>query len=207
VEPGRPFLTYYDDATGERTELSYATFANWVAKTANLLVDGLDLAPGETVGVVLPDHWQTVVVAFGAWRAGARVVTGTGDVTFAAEDALGGLDRAAIREVVGVSLRPMAAPLSRVWPGVTDYAAEVAAYADRYDADATATAAPVAEADALAESLGLDERSRVLVDGGDLLLAALAASRRGAGLVLLGSVAKDLDRLRETERVTHSLGR
>ena len=36
-DPARPLLTFYDDATGERTELSVATFANWVAKTANLL--------------------------------------------------------------------------------------------------------------------------------------------------------------------------
>jgi uncharacterized protein (TIGR03089 family) len=193
VDAGRPFLTYYDDATGERTELSYTTFANWVAKTANMLVDGLDLAPGETVGVVLPDHWQTVVVAFAAWRAGARVVSGPGDVTFVAEDGL----LSTSREVVEVSLQP----------GLNDYAAEVAAYGDRFDGDATTDVAPVAEADALAGSLGLDGRSRVLVDGGDLLLAALAASRAGAGLVLLGSPPKDLERLMTTERVTQSLGR
>ena len=40
TDPTRPLLTFYDDATGERTELSGATLANWVAKTANLLVDG-----------------------------------------------------------------------------------------------------------------------------------------------------------------------
>src|SRR5688572_3007266 len=36
VDPTRPLLTWYDDATGERTELSGATLDNWVAKTANL---------------------------------------------------------------------------------------------------------------------------------------------------------------------------
>ena len=46
-DPTRPLLTWYDDATGERTELSGATLANWVAKTANLLVDGLGLGPGD----------------------------------------------------------------------------------------------------------------------------------------------------------------
>ena len=34
ADPGRPLVTFYDDATGERVELSVATFANWVAKTA-----------------------------------------------------------------------------------------------------------------------------------------------------------------------------
>ena len=33
----RPLLTWYDDASGERIELSVATAANWAAKTANLL--------------------------------------------------------------------------------------------------------------------------------------------------------------------------
>ena len=33
----RPLITFYDDATGERVELSAATTANWAAKAANLL--------------------------------------------------------------------------------------------------------------------------------------------------------------------------
>jgi uncharacterized protein (TIGR03089 family) len=37
----RPLITYYDDETGERVELSVATFDNWVAKTVGLLRDGL----------------------------------------------------------------------------------------------------------------------------------------------------------------------
>jgi uncharacterized protein (TIGR03089 family) len=38
-DPGRPLVTFYDDATGERVELSVATYANWVAKTSSLLVE------------------------------------------------------------------------------------------------------------------------------------------------------------------------
>ncbi len=34
-----PLLTHYDLAGGGRTELSVATFANWVNKTANLIED------------------------------------------------------------------------------------------------------------------------------------------------------------------------
>lgn len=73
---GTPFLTYYDDATGERTELSYATTDNWVAKTANFLRDGLDVQPGDGVTVVLPPHWLAVVVTFAAWLAGCPVGAG-----------------------------------------------------------------------------------------------------------------------------------
>jgi uncharacterized protein (TIGR03089 family) len=70
----RPFLTWYDDRRDERVELSYRTFGNWVAKTANLLVDELGAEPGDRVGVVLVDHWQTPIVLAACWRAGARVV-------------------------------------------------------------------------------------------------------------------------------------
>ncbi|MFD0786819.1 TIGR03089 family protein, partial [Micromonospora azadirachtae] len=53
-DPTRPLLTWYDDASGERTELSGATLANWVAKTANLLVDGAAVGPDDTAAVLLP---------------------------------------------------------------------------------------------------------------------------------------------------------
>ena len=42
----RPLITYYDDATGERVELSGTTTANWAAKAANLLRDECDVEPG-----------------------------------------------------------------------------------------------------------------------------------------------------------------
>ncbi|MDX3578595.1 TIGR03089 family protein [Streptomyces sp. FL07-04A] len=61
ADPARPLVTFYDDATGERVELSVATFANWVAKTANLLQDGLSVEPGDRVALLLPAHWQTAV--------------------------------------------------------------------------------------------------------------------------------------------------
>ncbi|GAA3289314.1 hypothetical protein GCM10020218_057690 [Dactylosporangium vinaceum] len=64
-DPSLPFLTFYDDATGERTELSGATLANWVSKTANLLVDGCGLGPGDTAAVRLPAHWQTAAILLG----------------------------------------------------------------------------------------------------------------------------------------------
>lgn len=33
-----PRITYYDDATSERIELSAATLANWAAKTGNKML-------------------------------------------------------------------------------------------------------------------------------------------------------------------------
>ena len=71
----KPFITWYDDHRDERVELSYKTFGNWVAKTANLLADELGAEPGDRVGAALADHWQTPIVLAACWRAGVSVVT------------------------------------------------------------------------------------------------------------------------------------
>src|SRR3712207_3120138 len=69
-DPSRPFVTFYDDASGERVELSYATFDNWVAKTANMVVEDLAGRPGERFALLLPTHWQTAVWYAACWWAG-----------------------------------------------------------------------------------------------------------------------------------------
>ena len=70
----KPFVTWYDDHRDERVELSYRTFDNWVAKTANLLVDELGAEPGDRVGALVDDHWQAPIVLAACWRAGLGVV-------------------------------------------------------------------------------------------------------------------------------------
>lgn len=73
ADAGRPLVTFYDHATGERTELSVATYANWVAKTASLLAEEYDLERGETLRVDLPTHWLGPVVLGAAWSVGLVV--------------------------------------------------------------------------------------------------------------------------------------
>lgn len=70
----RPFLTFYDEATGERTELSHATLHNWASKTANMLVEDLEVEPGSLLLSRLGTHWTCLTVAVAAWRAGARLL-------------------------------------------------------------------------------------------------------------------------------------
>ncbi len=70
----RPLVTHYDDATGERTELSGTTTANWTAKAANLLRDEVDVEPGTRVAALLPAHWQTVAALLAVWSCGAELV-------------------------------------------------------------------------------------------------------------------------------------
>ena len=69
----RPLLTYCDDATGERTELTAAALGSWVARTAGLLRDGCQLTAGDRAAVLLPPHWQTAAVLLGAWSMGVAV--------------------------------------------------------------------------------------------------------------------------------------
>ncbi|MFF0344219.1 TIGR03089 family protein [Kribbella sp. NPDC004875] len=122
-----PFLTYYDDSSGERIELSAVTTANWVAKTANLLVDEYDLESGETVAIGLPPHWLGVVWALSTWSAGASLTSGTGALAITGPDfAIRG-----DRETVASALLPLGGRFREPLPdGIQDYGAEVYNHAD-----------------------------------------------------------------------------
>ncbi|GIJ19666.1 TIGR03089 family protein [Micromonospora lutea] len=221
TDPNRPLLTWYDDATGERTELSGATLANWVAKTANLLVDELALGPGGTAAVLLPPHWQSAAVLLGCWSAGLTVRPagltvaerpGDVDVLFAAADRVAEADAWSADERYALALHPFALPLREVPAGFADYVTEVRAHGDHF------TAYPPGGPDhgalrdraaARAAELGISAGDRLLVDVDrhpdplDWLLAPLTV---GATLVLCAHL--DPARLAErqaTERVTRTL--
>src|SRR3954468_9574040 len=109
--PAAPLLTFYDDVSGERTELSGTTLANWVAKTANLLQDEFDIGPGSPVAVSLPVHWQTAAVLLGVWSCGAAVLDTAGEddarsaaanVVLAAADRLPPLEDQGLEELMGL---------------------------------------------------------------------------------------------------------
>src|SRR4051812_37853838 len=74
----RPLVTFYDDASGERVELSVATYANWVAKTAGLVQDELELTRGALLLVDLPTHWLGAVWLGAAWTVGLAVTVDPG---------------------------------------------------------------------------------------------------------------------------------
>lgn len=142
-DPSQPVLTFYDDATGERVEFSARTLANWVAKTANLGVDVLDLKPGDSVAIDLPVHWLGVVWALAAMTAGWRVtpVGSSPDAAAAAEVLVAAVvpDHAfeSYRDVVAVSTRPLSLSYGPgLATGVLDYAAEIPANADVFPAQA-----------------------------------------------------------------------
>ncbi len=135
ADGARPFVTFYDDATGERVELSVATFDNWVAKTANLVQDELAATPGERVAVLLPAHWQTQVWLLACWATGLVTVL-DGDPA-EADHVVAGPDRldaalACPGERVALSLRPLGGRFRSPPEGFLDYAAEVSGYGDRF---------------------------------------------------------------------------
>ncbi|MEY9215311.1 TIGR03089 family protein [Thermobifida halotolerans] len=140
VDATRPFLTSYDAATDARVEMSFATFDNWVAKTANMLVDGLGALPGERVALALPLHWQSLAWVVACWSAGTAVVLADrdripeADVVVADRDRLDAALDSGAREVVGASLHPLGLPLGDCPPVATDYTAEVRGYGDRFPA-------------------------------------------------------------------------
>jgi uncharacterized protein (TIGR03089 family) len=137
TDASRPLVTFYDDATGERIELSRATYANWVSKTAGLVQDELEVERGALVLVDLPTHWLGTVWLGAAWTAGISVtadrsLAGAADLVVCAP---GGLDRYAVlagdRPVVAVSLRPLGGRFVAPLPsGVIDYGAVVLALPD-----------------------------------------------------------------------------
>lgn len=75
-EPSRPFVTFYDEATGERVELSLVTYANWVAKASSLLADEHGLERGARLRIDLPPHWLSFVFLGAAWNVGLVVDDG-----------------------------------------------------------------------------------------------------------------------------------
>ncbi len=132
-DPAGPRITYYDDATGERIELSTATLANWAAKTGNLLRDELGAGPSSRVAVMLPAHWQTAAVLFGIWWIGAEVVmTGQADIALCTVDRLADADDAVgMGEIAVLSLDPFGKPVPDLPVGVTDYATAVRVHGDQ----------------------------------------------------------------------------
>jgi len=223
-DPARPLITHYDDATGERIELSGATFGNWVAKTANLLRDECDVEPGTPVAVLLPAHWQTAAALCAIWSCGAEAVAAPAgaEVALAAEDALDAASAAGL--VVGFSLDAFGRGLGALPSGAVDYATEVRVHGDHFDPltpvtdDAPALAGTdvagvVAAARGRAAELGLTAGDRVLstldwplAPSGGLVDGFLAVLAAGASLVHVRHPAGDQERRAGTEKVTRVLG-
>jgi uncharacterized protein (TIGR03089 family) len=123
----RPLVTFYDDATGERVELSVVTFVNWVSKTAGLLQDELLLDRGARALVDLPVHWMGPVWLAALWSTGAaatddHAAVGDVDLVVCGPDQVATYAGGAV-PVVALSLLPLAGRFRTPLPGgVVDFA-------------------------------------------------------------------------------------
>jgi uncharacterized protein (TIGR03089 family) len=207
----KPFVTWYDDHRDERVELSYKTFDNWAAKTANLLVDELGAEPGDRVGALVDDHWQAPIVLAACWRAGLGVVAldpvdaaPPADLVaaFVHEEHLGGLDQLpVIALTAGLFGRPerdlgRALNFSRIVPSMGDdfeTGPDPAGDALVAGGETATMANLLGRAAALADRTGLGDADRLL-SGRRLLTpdgaaaGLLAPLLRGAGVVRVASL-------------------
>jgi len=218
-DPVGPRITYYDDATGERIELSTVTLANWAAKTANLLRDELGAGPDSRVAVLLPAHWQTAAVLFGIWYIGAEVVLGAAeaDVALCTADRFAEAAAAAGQgEIAVLSLDPFGKPVPDLPVGVTDYATSVRVHGDQIvperapgpALDGRSVAELLTAAADSATTQGLTADDRVLstarwYTSDELTENFLAVFAAGASFVLVANPdSAQLDRRREIEKIT-----
>lgn len=213
----RPMLTYYNESTGERTELSAATLGNWAAKIGNYLRDELGLVAGDRVRVDLPEHWQTAAVLLGAWWAGVAVDLSDDladqRAAFVARDRIDGRDE---DEIIVVPLDPFAMGVRDLPVGISDFGESIRAHGDHFspsgagtDAVDTVTVSQVLAAAAAITTAGIAPGDRVLSVRGwhtaDEVVANFAAPLvAGASLVYVDGGADDvrLAKIAETEKAT-----
>ncbi len=227
ADPVGPRITYYDDATGERIELSAVTLANWAAKTGNLLRDELGAGPASRIAILLPAHWQTAAVLFGVWWIGAEAVLGAAgpaDLALCTAERLNEADSALNTQAPGGEVAVLSLdPFGRAAPdlpiGVTDYATAVRVHGDqiipeRHPGPALAGRSVdeiLAECENSAAARGLTSNDRVLSSAswtgpGELVDGLLAIMAVGASLVQVANPDPSvLARRIETEKVTRVL--
>jgi uncharacterized protein (TIGR03089 family) len=227
ADPSAPFLTFYDDSTGERAELSAKSLGNWVAKTHFLLVDSLGLGVGDQAVIRLPVHWLAAPILLGCWFAGLEVLSSPSHavaVAFADTRSLAtgptdGLPQPLADEVFAVSMLSMARP-DVAPPGAEDFSTSVRPMPDAWQSvqgravpadpglDGASRAELVAAGAAAAATLGLEPGGRLLWTGNwagpaDWISALLAPLAVGGSVVLVRNPNPDkyLSRI-AAERVT-----
>jgi uncharacterized protein (TIGR03089 family) len=224
ADPVGPRITYYDDATGERIELSAVTLANWAAKTGNLLRDELGAGPASRIAILLPAHWQTAAVLFGVWWIGAEAVLGAAGPADLALCTAERLDEADIAvepggEVAVLSLDAFGRPAPDLPVGVTDYATAVRVHGDqivpeRHPGPALAGRSVdeiLSDCETASAARGLTPNDRVLSSAswagpGELIDGLVAILAVGASLVQVANPDPSLLQRRvETEKVTRVL--
>ncbi|MGY0539809.1 TIGR03089 family protein [Nocardioides sp. YJ-D4] len=188
TDPGGPFVTFYDEASGERQELSTTTYANWVAKASGLLLDEHGLERGDSIRIDLPTHWLATVFLGAAWNTGLVVTdSDSPDAVVCGPETLSAwADDAAKRPTLACSLLPFGVRFADPLPqGVHDVGIEVWGQPDAF------TPWDPPAADDAATSWDGVETSHADLFGGDgkaVRLLSTVPSASPAGAELLASL-------------------
>lgn len=189
-----------------------------MAKSANLLVDGLD-AP-QRIGLLLPLHWQSVALLLAGVATGATVVVAADPAELAGcavafvtgEHAMAALE-VGVDEVLALSGHPLGAPLASVPASVTDFAREVPTYGDHWGGPPPARWNVEVAGQQLGSlpELGVGPEDRVLMATEFSALAGLtgllAVLHAGAAAVLAPHPGQlDLAAVSSGERLTAAFG-
>jgi uncharacterized protein (TIGR03089 family) len=220
AEPSRPFVTYYDEASGERSELSAKSLANWVAKTHHLLTDELGLGVGDRALIALPLHWISVPALLGCLTAGlALVPSGDADVAFVAPETLAAAGGACDVYAIAPSSAAVGFGGSAPAPAL-DYVTAVRPQEDKWPSvhmpatpdDPCLPGRSRGEVATRASDTGLAAGARVLATGtwtsvDDWIETLLAPIAVGGSLVVVANCADEavLERRAQQERVTARL--
>jgi uncharacterized protein (TIGR03089 family) len=223
ASPSRPFVTYYDEASGERTELSVKSLANWVAKTHHLLGSDLGLGVGDTALVALPAHWISVPVLLGCLTAGLALVpsgpVASADVAFVSPSTLA--EAADVPDVYAVAPACAAAGFGADAPApALDYVLSARRQEDKWPTvhlaatpdDPCLPGLSRGQVAARAADTGLDSGARVLTTRAwaspdDWIATVLAPIAVGGSVVMIANcadedaIAKRMDQERATVRL------
>lgn len=179
-DPSVPRLTFYDETTGGRTDLSAVTLDNWASKIGNMLHDEFDLEAGDTAWIDLPPIWTSACLVLGAERAGIEFSDADPLVVFTTVGKLSEWEErfpdAYLAAVTDDAFgRGVVECGGEIPPGVVDFGPEVRLHPDGYLGMGPEDGQPliggrtpgelVREARARADEAGLDAGARVISAG------------------------------------------
>jgi uncharacterized protein (TIGR03089 family) len=216
-DTSRPFVTYYDEQTGERSELSVKSLTNWVVKTHHLLTTELGLGVGDTAYVAVPAHWISVPILLGCLTAGLALTDeGDANVAFVTPETLP--EAKHVDERYAIAPAAAAAGFAAAPPApALDYVSSVRPHEDKWPSvqlfggpdDACLPGRTRGEVAELAADSGLAPGTRLLTTRSwtspqDWIETVLAPVAAGGSVVFVANCPDDsvIERRMAQERVT-----
>ncbi|HUW78013.1 MAG TPA: TIGR03089 family protein [Candidatus Nanopelagicaceae bacterium] len=189
--PSLPAVTFYDG--NERIELSYKSLDNWVSKTANFLVEEIEVESDDSIYLDLPAHWLKVVWLLAIWATGCEVALNREDAAYTVSNSpLEG-------DAIFCSLQVMG-KLPEAPKGFIDFITEVRRCGDFY--------APMNKLTELeyAERWQVPEGSRVLAFGSNLLPEQIAAAMESKSSIVILVSADQMQKqaISRAEKITYN---